>query len=508
MVVSVAGGQRGQVAATTEKSAAARSIWWVLLESCGLSALSFAAVVVLARFLTPVDFGVAALALGFVQLLGVLATSLFHDAIIQRPDLRPVHVDSAFWLATLVGALLSLWCWLGGDVVARVVGDARVEPVLGWMSLRLLFSGVDAALAAELRRGMQFKALATRSLLGRLIGAIAGIIGAALGFGVWALVAQQIAMAALAAIVLVLKAPRRPAFRLSLGAIRDLASFGVASLINQLLGTGSLRLFTLLAGSLLGAAAVGYISAAFRFVDVIKDALSSAANQLAMPLLSRRQGDAQALKRVYCQASEFAWAVSIPIFAGFIACADDLVVAVIGPRWLPSAPVVQVWAAVAIVLFIRLFNGTILTAVGRPMMNVVLGATGLAISVLSTLAFGHHGIVAAVAAWSAPRIILTLPLSFMLQRRTTGMTVRDQLEGALAPVACATLMAICVFVLGRIELMEAWTSAERLAVLVPLGALIYSIGLFVSSRGTIERLCDFMLEGLRRPKRRPAASAP
>jgi PST family polysaccharide transporter len=492
-----------------ERATAARSLWWVVLESGGLQLLSFLAVIVLARFLTPVEFGVAALALGIVQLLGMIVSALFHDAIIQRKELEPLHVDSAFWAATLLGFLLCLACWLSGDLVASLLGEKQTGSVLGWMSLRLLFSGVDAATAAEMRRSMQFKALATRSLSGRLAGAIAGIVGAALGYGVWALVAQQIMMAGLASVVLLVKAPRRPSLRLSLGALGDLVTFGFASLVNTVLGAGSLRIMTLLVGSMLGAAGLGYISAAFRFVDALKDALAPAANQLAMPVLSRRQGDHQALRRAYRQALEFTCAVSLPIFAGLIPCAADLITVVLGPRWLPATPIVQVLAGVSIVMFIRLFNATMLNAVGRPMLNAVLGSVGLVIAVISVVIVARYGMVAAVAGWFVPRILLTMPLSFSLQRRTTGMSAREQLQGAVAPAASATVMALAVFMLGQVEPIAAWSSAARLAFLVPTGALVYFVALLICGRGTIQRLIIFLTDGLRGTRgRAPAPSAP
>jgi PST family polysaccharide transporter len=480
------------------RAAAARSIWWALLESCGLSGLSFATVVVLARFLAPADFGLAAMALGFVQIFGALAGSLFHDAIIQRQDLRPIHLDSAFWASTLIGGALSLACWLAGDVIARAMGEPAVAPVLGWMSLSLVFSGVDGALVADLRRGMNFKALATRSLLGRIAGALIGIAGGVLGLGVWALVAQQITAAALAAAVVILRAPRRPSLRISPLAIRELSGFAIATLMNQLLGFSNLRIFIILAGSLLGASAVGYLNLGFRLVDAIKDSLAAAANQLAMPLLARRQGDSEALRRVYHQASEFTCVATLPVFAGMIACADDIVTIVFGARWLPAAPVVQILAATAIVYFIRLFNGTVLSAVGRPLLNAAANGVACAFTTVGLLVFGRFGIIAAALVWGT-RVLVTLPLGFAFQQRTTGMDVADQLRGAIGPILSATVMALLVYAV-RLELLGAWGPRERLFLLVPLGALVYGAGLLVTSPGAIRRLLGFLSEGLRRKR--------
>lgn len=485
------------------RTAAARSIWWALLESCGLSGLSFATIVVLARFLAPSDFGVAAMALGFVQIFGALAASLFHDAIIQRQELRPAHLDSAFWASTLLGGLMSLSCWLAGGWIAGVLGEPSVAPVLHWMSLSLLFSGVDGVVVAELRRRMQFKALAARSLFGRVAGATVGIAGAALGFGVWALVAQQLTTATLASAVVLIRAPRRPHLALSPRAIGELASFAFGSLLSQLLGFCNIRIFIILAGYLLGASAVGYLNLAFRMVDTIKDALAAAANQLALPLFSRRQGDRPALLRAYQEASEFACLATLPIFAGMVACPDEIVAFVFGARWLPAAPLVQILGGVAIAYFVRLFNGTVLTAVGRPQLNAAANAVGCVVTIGGLLAFGRYGIVPAAFAW-ALRVAFTVPLGIAFQQWTTGMGLAEQMRRTSAPLAAALLMAALVW-LARIELLEAWPLKLRLLVLVPLGAVAYAAALFAFSPGAVPRLLGFLTEGLRR--RKPAATA-
>ncbi|MFO1060549.1 MAG: lipopolysaccharide biosynthesis protein [Dongiaceae bacterium] len=485
------------------RTTAARSIWWTLLESCGLSGLSFATVVVLARFLAPADFGVAAMALGFVQIFAALAVSLFHDAIIQRQELRPAHLDSAFWAATLIGALLSLACWLGGGWIAGVLGEPAVAPVLRWMSLSLLFCGVDGVVVAELRRGMQFKALAARSLFGRVAGAAIGIAGAAAGFGVWALVAQQITTSVLSSAVVLIRAPRRPRLALSPRAVAELASFAFGSLLSQLLGFSNIRVFIILCGYLLGATAVGYLNLAFRMVDTVKDALAAAANQLALPLFSRRQGDRQALLRAYQEASEFACLATLPIFAGLVACPEEIVAFVFGSRWLPAAPLVQILGAVAVIYFVRLFNGTVLTAVGRPQLNAAANAVGCIVTLGGLLVFGRYGVVAAAAAW-ALRVLFTVPLGIAFQRWTTGMGLAEQMRRTAAPLAAAMLMAALVWVV-RVELLEAWPLKQRLLVLVPLGAVSYAAVLFALSPRAVPRLLVFLGEGLRR--RKPAATA-
>ena len=178
------------------RTAAARSLWWSIVETGGLAGLAFVSLAVLARLLTPTEFGLAALALGIVQMLDIATARLFGDAIVQRPDLERRHVASAFWVTLVLGATFSAICWLGGESLASVLDEPRLAAVLGWMSVGLVFSGADAILTAQRRRELDFRVLALRSLVSRVGAASVGIGAALLGYGVWSLVAQQLAAGA------------------------------------------------------------------------------------------------------------------------------------------------------------------------------------------------------------------------------------------------------------------------------------------------------------------------
>ncbi|HET6522629.1 MAG TPA: oligosaccharide flippase family protein, partial [Geminicoccaceae bacterium] len=203
---------------TVEKTS--RSVAWAGLEIVSLLLLSFVTLIILARLLGPAEFGVAALALVTVQFLTMIVRSVFIDAIVQRERLEPGHLDSAFWAGALATLLFIVLCVLGAPWLGRVFHEPKLAEVFVWMSLSLAFSGADGVPMAILRRELRMKELAIRSFLGRLAGAVVGIGMAFADYGVWALVGQQIAMEAGAALAAFWFTGWRPTGWLSLRHLR------------------------------------------------------------------------------------------------------------------------------------------------------------------------------------------------------------------------------------------------------------------------------------------------
>jgi PST family polysaccharide transporter len=486
---------------------AARSLWWVGLESAAVSGLSLVTVVLLARLLAPADFGVAALALGMVQLFGVFVEMLFHDAIVQRPELQDDHVDTAFWISLGLGVLFATGCVAGAGWFAAQFDAPTLGPLLRWAALGLVFAGMNAVQIPIMRRHMQFKSLTLRTILGRVLGAVTGVAMALLGYGPWAIVTQYLVSNFAAMLVIWARATRWPAMRFSPSHGRQLLSFAVPSIGNHLLYTFNLRLFTVMAGYLLGATSVGYLNLGFRVFDVLRDVLSAAANALALPLLSRRQADRGAIERAYRVGTEFTCLITLPICAGVLVCAREVVLLVFGAPWLPTVPLIQLLAAGAMMNFVRQMTPITLNAVGRPEDGLQATLIGFVVSLAALWMFGGIGVVGAATAWMLRSAVL-MPIGVIQVRRAVGMAAAAQFAGAMAPLAAALTMMAGLY-LARQQVTAGWTPLAALALLAPLGAAIDLAAVAALSRRSLLELGGFLVEGLRRrPGGTPAASVP
>ena len=472
---------------------AARSLLWTALESFGLSGLSFVSLIVLSRFLTAAEFGAAAIALGVIQILNLFVEITFHDALVQRREVEQRHFDTAFTVNLAVGILLSAGCFLLADAFADAVGAPEVAPLLGPMSLSLPAMGFAACLIAAQRRAMDFRPLAIRSLAGRAGGAVIAIAAAAAGAGAWALVLQQVASVALAAAVLWAFARIRPRLRFSRDAFAALFAFGIRSTSVSVVFFSIQRLFVVAIGALFGAAAAGYVTLAFRCVDMLRDLAAGAILQLSLPVFSRLQDDRAALERHFTAAVEVSTATMFPVFVGLAVTAPEVVALLFGPKWAPAAPYVTLLALLALQYFARMFSAPLVAALGRPHYSLASGISQVIFLSIGMAAVGHLSVAWAMAVWACRSLLV--PIDMTMVKRASGIGRWRQIRGALPSLAIALAMAAVVLGVK----LATWDLpiALRLPAMVATGVATYALLLWSFRRALVERTVGLALASLK-----------
>lgn len=471
-----------------------RSFLWALLESGGLSVLSLVVLFVIARLLGPTDLGTAALALGFIQMLAIVPETLMHDALVQRPDLDDIHLDTAFWTCLVIGLGFAASCWFGADVLADVFDNAALAPLLAVASLGLIFSGAGSVAVAVLRRRFLFKALALRSLYGRLFGAVAAIVLAFLGFGVWSLIVQYLIQTAINVLFVWQACPWRPHGRFDPVRLRELLSFGVMSMGTRIVWLSSAKLFTVLVGYFVGATAVGYLNIAQRVVDTLHDMLAGAAFNLALPTFSRRQKDLAAVAHAYRAGTELAGLFIAPVFGGVAICAGPIIALFAGDGWSPAVPVIQVLAAVAVLDFPFLLAEAVIVALGRPGYMFAESMIALGLLIVCFLLFQPTTAFVASIVWGAR--ILTAPVVFWMLHRLIRRSVADLCRDSWAPLVGTAVMVSALWLLHRGALSDL-PPLTVLLVEIPTGALVYTAVIAAIKRDSLHRMFLFILAGIR-----------
>jgi PST family polysaccharide transporter len=478
---------------TEHGSRAARSLVWTALESFGLSGLSFLSLIILSRFLSAAEFGAAAIVLGLIQILNLFVEITFHDALVQRRAVEDRHFDTAFTVNLAVGIALSAMCFLGADAFATVVGEPTVAPLLGPMSLSLPAMGFAASLIARQRREMEFRPLAIRSLAGRAGGAVLAIAAAVAGAGAWALVLQQVASVALASAVLWVFAAHRPRLRFSRDAFGALIGFGIRTTSVNLVFFSIQRLFVIGVGAYLGAAAAGYITLAFRCVDMLRDLAAGALLQLSLPIFSRLQDDRAELERHFAAAVELSAAAMFPVFIGLAVTAPEVVGLLFGPKWLPAAPYVALLALLAVQYFSRMFSAPLVAALGRPHYSLASGIAQLLFVAVGLVTIGRLSSDWAMAVWAAR--LVTLPIDMLMLHRASGIPPWRQIRGAMPILGIALAMAAVVLAVKLAGL--GLPVALRLPAMVATGIATYALLLWSLRRALVERTIGLVLATLR-----------
>lgn len=472
------------------RNAAARALAWTSLESAALSGLSLVSLLVLSRYLSPREFGVAALALGVVQLLNVPVEVLFHDVLVRHARATESHFNSAFSATLILSFLLCGSCWLGAGWFARRMGEPELAAVLPWMSLSLIGMACGSTLMADQRRKLQFRALAVRSLVGRAVAAIVAIAMAARGWGVWSLVAQQVLLISLGSATLWIASSWRPELRFKRSDVQELLGFGVHSTLSSLLSLAVQRVFLLLVGGYMGSFVVGCFSLVFRVTDMLRDLLAGAVSQLALPLLARVQNDLTRLAQVYAQALRLTFFVTCPIFVLVACCAHDIVTVGFGAKWTQVERYLSITALMAVPFFARVYSGPMFRAVGRAGLPNVALTIQVAYLVVAMLVFGRYGPAYAMAVW-ASRLLIGTPIDIWLFKRATGMGLGQQFAGTLHPLIAATAMAMLVIGFGQAQL-QGVPALTRLFTEAAMGVASYLCLILLIERPLMKQFFGFL----------------
>jgi PST family polysaccharide transporter len=349
---------------------------------------------------------------------------------------------------------------------------------------------LSATIVARQRREFGFKALAVRSMAGRVLGGVAAMVAAFYGAGVWSLVFQQVVTALVGSIALWLTCDHLPRLRFRFKEFKQLLTFGLFSLGGVFLAFSIKRLFTIFAGLLLGVATAGYLNLGFRVVDVLWSLSATAVSQVSLPMLAGLQKDPARMKRAYQRSVEYACLLLQPCFVGIAVVAPELVTVVFGRHWTPVAPCVAALALLAVVQSPRLFTTPVLTAVGRPRDPLVGVAIELVFMLTMIGVFGLHSLMWATALWIVSECT-QIPVTAWMLRRATGFDLVDQFGGVVTPLLASLTLACCVLAARR--LLPADLGVEpRLAILIMVGAAAYLIALVLLNRRLVSTFLEFV----------------
>ncbi len=322
-----------------------QGVAWASAANWGCQILSFGIYAGLARLLSPAVFGLVAIAGIYIAFTQLLVQQGFGMAIIQRSEVEREHLDSAFWIAMATAFVLCLLSLLLAGQIARLFGEPRVAPIIGWLSLAFLFYALSAVPTAILTRELHFRALAIRSLLATMVAGAVGLVMAFAGFGVWSLVGQQLVNAVLSWICLWWSVSWRPGLRISRKHLGDLYRFSLGVAGNDVLWFFSQKSDQTFVGYGFGSMGLGPYSLASRLTTFLHDGIIGPLQSVAFPAFSKLQSEPLEFERALYKFCEMSCFVAFPVFAGMSVIAPDLVPWLFGSKWVSAVPLLQVLAA-------------------------------------------------------------------------------------------------------------------------------------------------------------------
>lgn len=458
---------------------AAQGVFWTAAANWGYQLATLVVFAMLSRLLSPTAFGLVALASIFVALMKLVSEQGMADAVVQREDLQPAHLDTAFWISMGMGTALAVALSLLSTVIADLVNEPDIAPILTWLSVTMILSGLSSVQRAVLTRELRFASLTARTLVSVVAGGVVGVGAALAGWGVWALVAQVLAMDVVSVIALWTASDWRPRFRFSREHFRDLFSFGANVLGFKLLRFADRRVDNLMVGSLLGATALGFYVVAYRLLNLIINITTSVIGNVAFPVFSRIQESPETVRRAYYKAIRMTAILSFPAFTGLIVLAPEVTRLVFGTQWDESVPVMQVLAIAGIAQSVLFVNGVVLKSLGRPGWRLAIMAVSVVLLVSGFAVAVQWGIVAVAFALVVVTYLMA-PVWLIATNRLIGLSGGRYFAQIGPALAASLVMGLAVY--GLKLGLTAWDLVWTVPVLVIVGVLVYGAALWVIAR--------------------------
>ena len=260
---------------------------------------TFITSIFLARLLTPEEFGIVAIAMVFILFFGFLSEMGFKHALIQNQDTNQTSYSSIFYVNILMGALLSGLTFMGAPFVADFYETPVLIPVIRLLSVVFIFNSLTTVQVAILSKELNFKSLSIRIVIAKIIGAIIGIILALKGYGVFALVWQEIVYSVLNAFLLWFLSNWRPSLVYSAKEVRKLVRFGRYVFFGQVIQQTINRVDSLVIGKIFSAEILGYYGRSDSISQIFNGVTSKSTNNFLFPLFSKFQNDKPLLETWY-----------------------------------------------------------------------------------------------------------------------------------------------------------------------------------------------------------------
>jgi O-antigen/teichoic acid export membrane protein len=445
---------------------------WKALSQVVLVASRVAVALILARLLTPHEYGLAGMVLVFSTLIFIFSDLALTAALVRRPKLTEADRSTAFWTSLAVGAGFTVvGVGLAGPIAA-FYGEPDVRPLFAVLSLSFLVTAVGTTQAALLTREMDFRSLELRKIAGVLAGAATGIATAAEGYGAWAIIVQQLTQTVVSVALLWSFSPWRPRLLYSLGSLRQLAGFSLKVFSTQLLFYANRNTDNLLIGRFLGAAALGAYALAYNVMLFPFSRIASPLQEVLFPAFARMQGERERLADAWLRVNRAVAAISVPALIGMVIVAPEFVSVVVGDRWAPAVPVLQILAWVGLLQSLQRLNSSLLQACDRAGTLLRFSLVSFAASIAAFAIGLRWGIVGVAACYAIANALLQ-PLYAWLTARTVGVSLGRYTASLAGVFQAALVMAACALTTRLLLVHEGAPAAATLAAVVLVGATTY-----------------------------------
>lgn len=478
-----------------KKRSLLNNLIWKFSERLMTQLVTLIVSIILARLLSPEDYGTIAVIYVFITLAEVLVIDGFGNALVQKKDADALDFSTALVFNLFLGTALYALFYFSAPFIADFYGGGYhlLVPILRVLGLRLLFSAVSSIQQAQLAKSLEFDKSFLAAIIGAVCSGITGVAMAYAGYGVWALVAQYLTNAVVHAIALRVIIGTFPKLRFSLTRFRSMIHYGFRMLGTSFLTTAFVAFRSMFIGKIYTAEHLAYYDKGRQFPNLLISNMVTAITSVLFPQMSLEQDDKSRIKDITRRTIRFTSYFVFPVLLGFAAVVEPFVEVVLTQKWLPSVPLMQLFCFVYLFMPIHIANMQAVKALGHGGVYMKLESFKNALELIMLLVLARVNVKAFVLGVAITSALFTF-VSAYPNKKLLNYTFREQLKDFLPNLLNAVVMAAVVSGVGLVSL----NALPMLALQVLTGVGIYVLLSAVTKNPEFQFLLDKLLHWAKR----------
>lgn len=428
-----------------------KGVSWSFIDNFSSQGITFLVGLVLARLLTPEDYSLLGIIIIFISVFNSIVDSGFSNALIRKNNATDKDYNTVFVSNLGISVFLCAVLYLLAPAIADFFSRPPLTDLLRVMSFIIIINAFAIIQRTILMKNIDFKTQTKISLISSISSGIVGIGMALVGFGVWALVGQQISRQGLNTIFLWVYAKWFPKIQFSLESFKELFGFGWKLLVSGLIDTVWREIYQVVIGKCYAPAMLGQYTRAQQFASIFSSNLTSVVQRVSYPVLSSIQDDKVRLKAAYKRIVKTAMLPTFILMLGMAGSAKSLIQVLVGDQWLPAVPLLQLICFQMMLYPLHSLNLNMLQVEGRSDLFLKLEIIKKIIAVAPILL----GIFVNIY-WMLIGSIFTGLISYYLNAYYSGPTIdysiKEQIADILPSLGVSTATAFMVYAISFIPI--------------------------------------------------------
>lgn len=450
-----------------------KALGWKLLERFGVQGVQFVLQIVLARLLSPDDYGVLSIMIIFTTLASVFIQGGFSMSLVQKKRVDNEDFSSVLWFSMIAAFVLYLAIYFSAPWLAEYYNMPTIITPFRVIGLMIFPGAINSIQLAKVRREMNFKKVFVGNLSGIIISGVVGIVIALNGGGVWALVAQTLLNTTITAIVMGFTVKWVPTLTCNLKKVGRLLSFGWKILASNIIDVLYQDLRSLVIGKKYDSETLGYYNRGKQFPQFIINAVNGSVQAVMLPALSKEQDDKGKLRLLMRTSIVVSSYIIFPMMAGLAGVATPLITVLLTEKWLPAVPFMMIYCFSLAFTPVHSCNLQAINAVGRSdiylKLEVIKKTIGITALVIAVFCFDSP---IAIASTGLITTLISCFINAFPNKKLIGYSYFEQMKDILPAFVLSLVMFGVVFAMSYIPLHPVLV----LIIQIITGVAIYVLG--------------------------------